>query len=137
MERPQVGIGGIILKDNKVLMAKRRGKFGNGTWGTFGGHLEFGESFEKCVKREAKEELGIEIGIKKLISLSNLIDNEHHYVDMVFLVELIKGDPKILEPEKHEDLEWFDIDNLPSPLFISIEKAMEALKNNQIVFDSE
>ena len=136
MERPKVGLGGIIIKEGKILLAKRKGKFGGGTWGTFGGHLEFEESFNECIKREAREELGIDVKIVDFICVSNLIDNEHHYVDLVFLVEIVDGEPVIMEPEKHEKLGWYDLDNIPNPLFISIKKALESLRNNNKINDS-
>ncbi len=43
-QRPQVGTGIIITKDNQVLLIKRKGPQGAGTWSTPGGHLEFGEA---------------------------------------------------------------------------------------------
>lgn len=139
MEKPKVGIGGIIIKDRKILLSKRKGegKFGQGTYGTFGGHLEFGESFEDCLKREAMEEMGIEIKVGDFICVSNLIDGNHHYVDLVFSVEIVNGDPKIMEPEKHESLEWHDLDKLPENIFCSIEKALKSLKTREKCFDSK
>ena len=38
-ERPKVGVGLLIIKDGKVLLAKRKNAHGEGTWGSVGGHL--------------------------------------------------------------------------------------------------
>ena len=45
---PKVGTAIIITRDNKILLMKRRGPHGAGTWSPPGGHLDFGESPEQC-----------------------------------------------------------------------------------------
>ena len=58
-ERPKVGVGVILVKDNKVLLLKRKNEHGQGTWEFPGGHLEMHEEIRDCVAREVKEETGI------------------------------------------------------------------------------
>jgi ADP-ribose pyrophosphatase YjhB (NUDIX family) len=58
-ERPKVGVAAIIIKDGKVLLGKRKSAHGQGTWNFPGGHLEYGESWQDCAKRETMEEAGI------------------------------------------------------------------------------
>ena len=53
-ETPQVGTAMILTKGDKVLLMKRKGPHGTGTWSTPGGHLDFGETLEGCAAREAK-----------------------------------------------------------------------------------
>jgi len=60
-KKPKVGVGIIVIKDNKVLLGKRKNSHGEGSWCFPGGHLEFNESLENCAKREVLEETGIEI----------------------------------------------------------------------------
>ena len=114
-KHPKVGAGAVIIEDGKILLAKRKGAHAQGFWGTVGGHVEFGESPVETTKREAKEELGIEIGNLKFASCLNLIKYGKHYVDISFTAEIISGVPKIMEPEKIEEIGWFDLENLPSP----------------------
>ena len=47
-ETPQVGTAMILTKGDKVLLMKRKGPHGTGTWSTPGGHLDFGETLEGC-----------------------------------------------------------------------------------------
>ena len=47
VERPKVGVGVMVFKDGKILLAKRKGSHGAGEYAFPGGHLEFGESFEQ------------------------------------------------------------------------------------------
>lgn len=112
--RPKVGVGVHIVHDGKLLLHKRKGEHGGGLWGGPGGHLELGESFEDCVRRETKEEAGIELGEIKLLCVTNLkFPDGKHYVDLGFLAEWKSGEPKVLEPHKNEGWRWFDINNLP------------------------
>ena len=66
-EYPRIGVGVIVTKGDRVLLIKRKGAHGQGTWSTPGGHLEYGESPEECAARETAEETGVDItGVRAL-----------------------------------------------------------------------
>ena len=71
MERPKVGVGVIIVKEGKILLGKRKNAHGEGTWCPPGGHLELGESYEECAKRETFEETGLQIKNLQFITATN------------------------------------------------------------------
>lgn len=123
MQGPKVGIGVIILKNNKVLLGKRKSNHGKGSWSFPGGHLEAKEEFLDCAVRETKEETGLEIKNLEFAALTNDIYEEEnkHYITIFIKAEHMQDEPKLLEPEKWENWEWFDYDNLPTPLFKPIE----------------
>ncbi len=109
-----VGVGAAILdKDGKVFIAKRGKKARNeqGKWEIPGGGVEFGETFEKALKREIKEEHDIEIEVLELLGVcDHIIPEEHqHWVAPTYICKLVKGEPKILEPDKCEELGWFTL----------------------------
>ncbi len=56
-EAPRVGVAVLISRGKQVLLLKRKGVLGAGSWAPPGGHLDFGESPEECAIREAKEEI--------------------------------------------------------------------------------
>lgn len=116
---PKVGIGTIITKGKKVLLLKRKGSHGEGTWAFVGGHLEFGETPEACAKREVFEEIGIKIKNPKAVAFTNdLFPKENkHYITIYVLADCGSEKIKIKEPEKIEALEWFSWGKFPSPLF--------------------
>ncbi len=128
-ETIKVGAGVVIIKDGKTLLAKRKGAHAAGCYGSLGGHVEFGESPVECVKREALEELGIEIGNIKFVSCVNMVKYGKHYVDLSFTAEILSGEPTVMEPERIECIGWFPVDDLPEPLFEPVRAVFEALKN--------
>jgi 8-oxo-dGTP diphosphatase len=135
--RPKVGIGVMVIKDGKVLLGKRKGSHGQGEYAWPGGHMEYMESFEECAKREVMEETGIEIGNIKFLRLLNLKTYApKHYVDIGLMAQWISGEPKIMEPEKCDGWAWYEMDNLPQPLFGTIESYIESYKTGRDYWDA-
>lgn len=133
---PKVGIGALVLKNGKVLLGKRKGSHGAGEYGFPGGHLDFGESYEEGVRRECREEAGIEIENIRFLCLSSVRQyKDKHYVDIGFVADWKSGEAKVLEPEKCEFWAWYDLDNLPSPLFGNEKLYFESLKTGKNFFD--
>jgi len=118
-ERPKVGVGVLIKKDDKILFLQRKNAHGEGSWCPPGGHLEFNEEFEECAKREVLEETGIKIKNIKIAGLTNDIFKEEgkHYITIHMLAEYDSGEATIKEPEKSTEIGWFAWTNLPGPLF--------------------
>lgn len=117
---PKVGVGVLIIKDNKVLLGKRKNSHGDGAWCFPGGHLEFNESWEDCVIRETMEETNITIKNVKFAAATNDIfplENKH-YATIFMRADYDSGEVQIMEPEKCERWDWFEWDKLPQPLFV-------------------
>ncbi len=135
--RPKVGIGIMILKKGKILLGKRKGSHGEGEYSFPGGHLEYMELFEKCAKRETKEECGIEIENIKFQFLSNVTKYvPKHYVHIGLIADWKSGKPEVLEPEKCESWDWYAIDNLPRPLFEMCRQGIDCYKTGENYIDS-
>jgi 8-oxo-dGTP diphosphatase len=122
-EAPRVGVGVIIVRNRLVLLGKRKGGHGAGTWATPGGHLEFGETVEECARRETLEETGLILrAVFDGPFTNNLFEVERkHYVTLFVVSPSESGEPQLLEPQKCCGWEWFSWDHLPSPLFKSLE----------------
>lgn len=121
MSRPQVGVGVLIVRDDRVLLGLRHGSHGDGTWSPPGGHLEFGESVETCARREAGEETGLELGETWPGPHTNDVFEAEgkHYVTL-WVIATAGGEPQVLEPRKCLKWHWFKWDALPSPLFLPL-----------------
>lgn len=132
-----VGIGILIFKEGKILLGKRKGDHGIGEYAVPGGDLDYMESFEHCARREVQEETGIEIDNIRFLNLQNLkAYNPKHYVDIGLIADWKSGEPKNLEPDKCEGWGWYEISDLPQPLFESIKDNIQAFKTKQVLFDS-
>jgi 8-oxo-dGTP diphosphatase len=118
MENQQhIAGGAVIIKNGMTLLAKRKGSHGSGRWGSMGGHANFGETPRETAIREAREELGIEIGNLRFVSCESIVGPGKHYLDVSFLADIVSGEPQIMEPDKIEEIGWFPLDRLPEPLY--------------------
>ncbi|KKU18047.1 MAG: MutT/nudix family protein [Candidatus Pacebacteria bacterium GW2011_GWB1_47_8] len=125
--QPQVGVAVMIIRDRKILLGKRLTSHGTGTWHLPGGHLEFMETVEDCARREVLEETGLEIENVELGPYTNdfFVKENKHYITL-FVLCTAKGKPRAMEPEKCVEWKWFEWDNLPKPLFLSVENLIKS-----------
>ena len=95
------------------------------------GHVDENESMKHAMCRESKEELGITIEEKDLefICLIHKNTNGNVYYNGYFKATKWVGEPVINEPEKNEELKWFDINNLPDNIVDDRITAIENYKN--------
>lgn len=128
-----VGVAGIILNEKNQVLLQLRGKKAKnekGLWKLPGGQIEYGETAKEALEREIKEELGVEIKvIKQIFCLDDLLKKENqHWLVPFYLCKIVKGRPKILEPEKVEKIAWFSLDNLPKNLAFGTKEVLEKIK---------
>ncbi len=116
---PRVGVGVLVLRDGQVLLGRRLGSHGAGTWSAPGGRLEFGESIEACARRELEEETGLELGPAEVGPYTNdvFVEERQHFVTLLVIARNTRGTPQNREPHKCEGWRWFRWTALPSPLF--------------------
>ena len=123
-----VGVGVIFVRGDRVFLAKRQGSHGEATWASAGGHLEMGESLEECARREALEELAVNVGDLRYLCASNIIAYGTHYVDFEFLGDIGDQQPRLAEPDAFSEHAWFPLDQLPHPLFEAVKYALDSLR---------
>lgn len=119
-----VAVGVFIINDDgKVLLTKRSKHATNerGTWEIPGGKVHFSETLQDAAKREAKEEYDIDIEIIEQFPAQNHLipEEKQHWVPTCFLCKIVNGQqPRIMEPDKCDEIGWFAFTNLPEPLSI-------------------
>ena len=124
---PRVGVAIIITKDDRVLLMKRKGIHGLGTWSTPGGHLDFGESPEQCAAREAKEEVGLDVVDLRFRAVTNDLfeTTGRHYITIWMDGKPVLGEPTIAAEDEVEEIGWYAWDALPGPLFLPLDNLLK------------
>ena len=131
----KVGITGIIVRNNKVLLGLRglECQTARNEWAYPGGRMDYGEDPETTLPREILEETTMIVqkeNLEFLIWMNEFFpDDEKHYVSLVFLVKNSQGEPQITEPDKCKEWKWFDPDDLPKNTFWAARANIEKYKN--------
>jgi 8-oxo-dGTP diphosphatase len=115
-DRPFVGVGAIIIEDNRVLLVKRAHPPLAGEWSIPGGVLEVGEMLRDAARREAFEETGLIVEPSDLLGVYDrvLFDDTgqtlYHYVLIDFLCRRTGGE--LHAGGDAAEVRWFDPDLL-------------------------
>lgn len=97
--RPHIGVGVMHVRDNHLLLVKRKYNPDARYWSIPGGHLELGEPTKLAAEREAEEETGFVVKVTKLAGIIDKImfdeegEIEYHYVLINYFVQQIEGPP--------------------------------------------
>jgi mutator protein MutT len=116
-----VGVGAIIVDEQGRLFLARRGpkaKNERGLWEFPGGSVELGERLADALRREIREEYGVEIEVGELLDVVDHIlpDEGQHWVSPTFICRIASGEPVIREPEKCSAIGWFAPGQVPEAL---------------------
>ncbi len=138
--KPGIGVGVMVLKDNKILLGLRNPDKekasselqGQGTWTMPGGKLEFMEKLVDAAKRELKEETSLIATELELLCISDDMTDTAHFVTVGFIVREYEGEVKAMEPEAILEWKWFDLDDLPTNLYKPSQKCIQKYKDNVI-----
>ena len=130
----------VLIKDNKILLSRRynTGYF-DGNYSFPAGHLDGNETLKQAMIREAKEEIDVVLDPEDL-ELVHTMDRripDDERVDFFFTAKKWQGEPKIMEPDKCDDLSWFEFNNLPKNIIPYIKQAIDSFLNNIIYSERE
>lgn len=130
----------LVLTESKKTLLMRRANTGwhDGDYDLVAGHIDGGESLRMAVAREAKEEIGIMIDPHK-VQFSHLIHgffkDGKEYFNIFFTVDSWEGVPTIMEPDKCDQLTWFNMQDLPKNMTESTRRYFEARSKNEMYSD--
>ena len=110
-----VGVHLLLVQSGKILLLRRYNTgFGDGSYSTVAGHIDGGEDLKAAMIREAREEAGIKVSrsnLKVVGAMHFKGDDEYFY--FFLRASEWSGEVTNMEPEKCDDLRWFDLQNLP------------------------
>lgn len=116
-----VGVGAVVFDaEGRVLLARRgdAAKNEKGFWEFPGGEVKFGETLVGALRRELREEYGIEVRVlESLGAFDHILEGgQEHWVSITYVARLDAGTPRINEPAKCTGLGWYSLAALPEPL---------------------
>lgn len=119
----------ILINDNKILLSRRFNTgYEDGNYSVVAGHLDGNETFTAAMIREAKEEAGIEIRAEDLEVVHVMHRKSppeiNERIELFLQASKWHSEPKIMEPDKCDDLKWFPIDELPANIVPYIKSAI-------------
>jgi ADP-ribose pyrophosphatase YjhB (NUDIX family) len=112
-QTPKVDVRSVVIKDNKILLARERS---DGGFSLPGGFADINNSPSEVAVKEVREETGLEVRTSRLLAVidtdrHNFPPLEYHYYKLVFLCDLIGGE--LCDSDETTEAGFFDLDNLP------------------------
>jgi len=129
-------VNGILIEDGQILMAKHQMGKDKIFWSVPGGGMKFGTNALENLKREFKEETGLEVEILNYLFVHEYLDPPLHAMEHFFEVKrtggklLLGSDPEL--EEKNQillDLVWMDLDQLKNIPKVSLHQVFWGIKS--------
>lgn len=138
-KHPIVGVGGVVIDGGRVLLIRRGKEPLKGEWSIPGGMLELGEELVDAVRRELKEETGIEVEPLDCIIVFDRVTKEgarvkYHYVIIDYLCRKKRGKLRsgsdVIDAKwvKREDLPQYHLTELATTVILRAFETMEKCK---------
>ncbi len=137
---PRAGVGIMVVRDHKVLLGLRHSDpekadselHGEGTWTMPGGKVDWHQTIEESARRELEEETSLKASKLKLISVTDEIVHDNHFVTNGFICTEFEGEVKTMEPDEIVEWKWFSFDNMPEKVFPPCVKIIKNFFSNEI-----
>ncbi len=113
---PLVGLGAVVWRDGKVLMIQRGKPPRQGIWSLPGGAQDLGETVEQGIRRELREETGIEIELLGLLAVIDSVQRDaegrvlYHYTIVDYAARWLSGD--LVAGDDAADAAWISPEDL-------------------------
>jgi 8-oxo-dGTP diphosphatase len=132
----KITVGGLITKENKMLLIKRGHEPGLGKWSVPAGRLESNEMLEEALKREIHEETSLNVEVDKLILIRQSINEDANFLAFYFKCKVLNGGLKAGSDSTNagffsiEEASKLDLTKTPMQLW-------NAAKSSDVVFVKE
>ncbi len=121
-----------FIKDSKILLLRRFNTgWQDGNYSVVAGHADGNETIINAAIREAKEEAAVMLSKEDLVVIGVMHrKSDEERIDFFLEVKNWTGEIKNNEPNKCDDLSWFELDNLPENTIPYIRQGIENYKAN-------
>ncbi|MBU1017660.1 NUDIX hydrolase [Patescibacteria group bacterium] len=111
-KRPMVGAANIILNEKGEILLMKRAKESKtfpDMWGLVGGVIDWGETPAEAAKREAMEEIGVEVEVLQFVGRYYLTDTKSKgkVIGLPHYARIVSGTPHAAQPEETQEVKWF------------------------------
>ena len=116
-KKPSITVDAVILKENKIVLIKRRNAPFKEYYALPGGFVDYGEKVEDAVIREVKEETGLKTKIEKLVDVYSAPDRDPrgHTITIVYKLKIVGG--QLRSGDDAKEIGLFALDKLPKLAF--------------------
>ena len=128
-----VGVGGAVVDDGRLLLVRRSSRRGRGSWQIPGGFVEQNETMELAVVREVEEEAGVKTTVQGVLGIRNRYDEEGGnslYIVMLLSRQSGEPNPDMKEVDRAEYFTLAEIQALEQISPVNIEVAKRALSKD-------
>lgn len=123
----------ILIENGKILLLRRYNTgYEDGNYSVVAGHIDGNESVIKAMQREALEEAGIKIKEEDLeiVHVMHRKAKDRESIDYFLICKGYEGKIAIMEKDKCDELEFYDLHNLPINVIPYVRKGIEYYQNN-------
>ena len=128
----RVSVHLILEKDNKYLLLRRYNTgYEDGNYSVVAGHVDGDETIISAMKREALEEAGININEEdlKIVEVMHRKSDDES-IDYFLYANKFSGNVSIMEPNKCDELSFYELNKFPNNVIPYVKKAIENYRNN-------
>ena len=128
-DRPYVGVGVIVFRDQEVLLVKRNNEPNKGQWSIPGGKQIIGETVADAAKRELLEETGVKVDQLLLVDVVDSIipgvdgKTKYHYTLVDYMGQWLSGEPR--PGDDAREVRWVFLNEIDS--FALLEKTINII----------
>jgi len=107
-----IGVGGAVVREDKLLFIRRASRHGRGNWQLPGGFIEPDETIEQAVVREVQEESGVTAEVEAVLGLRSRYDPDSgNGIYVILLLRPVSGEPKA-DGQESDHAEYFTLDQI-------------------------
>lgn len=110
---PVLAVGAVVREDGRLLLIRRGRPPGKGCWSLPGGRLEPEETLEDAVRREVREETGLDVEPTRLLGTAERAGAGWHYLICDFAAVVVRNGKVLAAGDDAEEARWVSLDEVP------------------------